>query len=309
MFNPGAVFAEGRVHLAFRAIPEGYEKVTMKPASAGEPDFGYENYVSYIGHAESADGLDFAVSPTPLISPDCDFDRWGAEDARITTFEGTHLITYTALSEPAFGAEDGVRIGLASTDDFRSVTKHGIVGPMQRDKDAVLFPERVGNKIALLHRIHPDVQIAYFDDLDHLIHHDDRYWQQHMARLDEHVVMRPRPNSWEDKKVGAGPPPIATDDGWLLIYHGVDHHHVYRGGLALLCRDDPQRILARVPFPILEPEREYERVGDVPNVVFPEGAAVIDGMLHVYYGAADKVIGHASASLSDVMALLREHRC
>jgi predicted GH43/DUF377 family glycosyl hydrolase len=119
--------------------------------------------------------------------------------------------------------------------------------------------------------------------------------------------MRPEAE-WESKKIGAGPTPIETDDGWLLIYHGVDDNHVYRAGLALLDLDDPSKVIARTPHPVLEPESDFERFGDVNNVVFPEGAVVLGDTLHVYYGAADRVIGHAAAPMSAVLALLRKNR-
>ncbi|ARA94161.1 MAG: glycosidase [Bacteroidetes bacterium] len=308
VFNPGAWYDGERVHLLFRAVPAGYRRIAMPDPAPGEPAFGYADYVSYIGYAESADGHRFALRATPLIAPEAPFDRFGAEDPRLVCFEGTYFITYTALGAPAFGTEDGVRIGLASTQDFRHVEKHGIVGPPVRDKDAVLFPRRIGGRIAMLHRIVPDVQLVYFDDLEQLLHPPDGFWERHLADLDRHVVFRPVPGSWESKKVGAGPTPIETEEGWLLIYHGVDDHYVYRAGLILLDLDDPRRVIARTAEPVLEPTLPFEREGDVPNVVFPEGAAVIDGTLHIYYGAADKVIGHAHAPLADVLALLHEVR-
>jgi predicted GH43/DUF377 family glycosyl hydrolase len=305
LFNPGACGEDGRVHLLFRAIPAGYDRVDYEGEDAYEGDFGFEDYVSYIGYATSTDGLHFDRHPEPFIRPDRPFDRFGVEDPRITTLDGRCYITYTALSAPAFGTEDGVRIALASTDDFETVEKHGVIGPPMRDKDAVLFPRRIGGRIAMLHRIAPDIQLVWFDDVDELLDPPAALWQDHLATLDEHVILRPA-RTWEAKKIGAGPPPIETDEGWLLVYHGVDHDHVYRAGLALLDLDDPRRVIARTQRPVLEPEFDFEREGDVDNVVFPSGAVVLDGTLHLYYGAADRVIGHAEALLHDVMASLRE---
>lgn len=307
VFNPAAWFDGRTVHMLFRAIADGYQKIPLDQPPEGGPTHGFEPYVSSIGYARSSDGINFEVRATPFIEPDAPFDRFGAEDPRITRLDGRYFITYTALSAAAFGAEDGVRIGLASSEDFVEIEKHGVIGPPERDKDAVLFPERVDGRIAMLHRIVPDIQIVFFDDVDALCKPTHAFWASHLAELDQHVVMRPR-ETWEEKKVGAGPPPIPTDDGWLLIYHGVDRDHVYRAGLALLDRDDPRRVLARTRRPVLEPVLEYERRGDVDNVVFPEGAVVIDGTLHVYYGAADRVIGHAQAPLADVLDVLRAER-
>jgi predicted GH43/DUF377 family glycosyl hydrolase len=303
VFNPGAWYDGELVHLLYRAIPAGYRRVTVAGAAPGEPQHGYDDYVSYIGYASSPDGLRFTAHAIPFLAPDADFDRYGAEDPRISRIDGTYLIAYTALSHPAFGAEDGVRIGLASTSDFRDVRKHGVVGPPVRDKDAVIFPRPIRGRIAMLHRIVPDVQVVFFDDLEQLFRPPERLWQEHLRHLDRAVVLRPEA-AWEASKVGAGPTPIETEAGWLLIYHGVDDRYVYRAGLALLDPDDPQRVLARTPLPVLEPEKDFERSGDVDNVVFPEGAVVLGDMLHVYYGAADRVVGHATAPLADVLALL-----
>lgn len=304
VFNPAASYDGERIHLLFRAVPAGYRRVPLPDSPDGEPTHGFEPYVSYIGYANSLDGEHFDVRATPFICPDSDFDRFGAEDPRLTRIDDRFYITYTALSAEAFGTVDGVRIGLASTANFDRVEKHGIIGPAERDKDAVIFPARIGGRIAMLHRIVPDIQIVYFDSLDELRNPARHFWRDHLESLDRHVVLRPR-EPWERKKIGAGPPPIRTEEGWILIYHGVDEEHVYRSGLALLDLNDPARVIARMRRPVLEPELEFERIGDVNNVVFPEGAVVIDGILHVYYGAADRVVGHARAELSDLIAALR----
>ncbi len=300
VFNPGAWFDGERVHLLFRAIPSGYQRVETPDASPFEGDFGFDEYVSAVGYATSRDGLHFDVQPEPFMRPDTPADRYGVEDPRISCLDGTYYITYTALRHPAFGDEEGVGIGLASTRDFRTVERHGMIGPRVRDKDAVLFPRKIGGRVAMLHRVVPDIQIAYFADVDELCNPGADYWEKHLKNLDAHVVMRPEVR-WEGKKIGAGPTPIETPEGWLLIYHGADCDHVYRAGLALLDLDDPTNVIARTLNPVMEPETTWEREGDVPNVVFPQGTVVMDGTLHVYYGAADKVIGHAHAPLADVV--------
>lgn len=307
VFNPGAWLEKGNVHLLFRAVPRGYRKVRVAGALPGEPTTGYENYVSSIGYARSTDGVRFEWSDEPFLRPDRAFDRYGAEDPRISRIDDLYLITYTALSQPAYGSVDGVRIGLATTLDWKRVNKHGIIGPDVRDKDAVIFPRRIRGRIAMLHRIHPDVQLVWFDDLEQLLAPPARLWLEHLDRLDEYVVLKPEAD-WESRKVGAGPTPIETEEGWLLIYHGVDYRHVYRAGAALLDLDNPLRVIARTHHPILQPETHFELIGDVNNVVFPEGAVVIGDTLHLYYGGADRVVGHASAPMSDILALLYEER-
>jgi len=305
VFNPGAWYDDGLVHLLFRALPTGYKDPNHVADDAGDTVSSFTNYVTSIGYACSKDAINFDLRPEPFIKPDSKFDRYGAEDARISKIEDTFLITYTGLSHPLEGSENGIRIALASTTDFKTVRKHGIVGPDCTDKDAVIFPRLINGQIVMLHRISPDIQLIRFRDTDELFNPPAEKWNTHIRRLDDHTIMRPE-YEWDAVKIGAGPTPVETPEGWLLIYHGVDEHHVYRAGLALLDLHDPSRVIARSSQPVLSPEREYERVGDVNNVVFPEGTVVIDGTLHVYYGAADRVIGHASASLSDVLLFLKK---
>ncbi|HMB89414.1 MAG TPA: hypothetical protein VKP65_01115, partial [Rhodothermales bacterium] len=222
VFNPGAWYEDGLVHLLFRAIPAGYERIALEDPKLGESATGFDNYISYLGHATSTDGITFTWQETPFIAPDAPFDRYGAEDARISKIDDTFLITYTGLGQPAFGETDGVRISLASTQDFQHVTKHGVIGPPVRDKDAVIFPRPIGGRIAMLHRITPHIQLIYFNDLEELCAPPPALWQAHMDTLDQHVILHTCKDGWESKKIGAGPTPIETEEGWLLIYHGVD---------------------------------------------------------------------------------------
>jgi len=116
-------------------------------------------------------------------------------------------------------------------------------------------------------------------------------------------------DGWELKKIGAGSPPVKTDEGWLLLYHAVDEKNIYRAGAALFDIDEPWKIIARTSDPILEPEDEYERIGDVPDVVFPEGNFVIDDELIVIYGAVDKYCCTAKIDLSELIDYLLDNRC
>ena len=294
VFNCGAtVGADGSIYLLYRAIPQGY---TKKPDGSG-----YDNYVSSVGCAVSEDGYHFTRFAHPVIEPLEEYERFGCEDPRVTRLEidgeVLYLITYTALSAPAFSGT-GNRVALASTEGLRTWHKHGIVIPNLENKDAVIFPELIGGRIAMLHRVAPNIQIVFFDSLEQLLNPKEDFWGAYRASLEKFTVMRPK-YEWEAKKIGAGPPPIRTDAGWLLIYHGVDANHVYRAGAALLDLNDPSRVIARSPHPILEPEEEYEKIGDVPNVVFPEGAVTIGDELIVFYGGADAVCCAASVRLDE----------
>ncbi|MDO9574976.1 MAG: glycosidase, partial [bacterium] len=199
-------------------------------------------------------------------------------------------------------AQAYTRTAVAVVKDFNEFNRLGVITPYKaKERDTVLFPEKIDGKYAVLHRpsnwIGPDygtdrpgIWFAYLDSLD--------------GKMFGHkLVMIPR-EKWESDKIGAGPPPIKTERGWLLIYHGVSKDYVYRAGAALLDLEEPWKVIARTHEPILEPEEDYERAGDVPNVVFPEGAVVISNELLLFYGAADKVCCVARVLLKELINYL-----
>jgi len=166
----------------------------------------------------------------------------------------------------------------------------GIILPDENNKDVVLFPGKVRGRYALVHRRPPHIWIAYSDDLLH--------WDSHQ------ILMRTRPGHWDGWRIGAGGPPMYTDEGWVEIYHGVDDARVYRLGIAVFDLDDPTRVIFRQDDPILEPVEGWELYGDVPNVVFSCGQAEGPDGVYVYYGAADSVIGVATLPAAQMQALL-----
>jgi predicted GH43/DUF377 family glycosyl hydrolase len=190
-------------------------------------------------------------------------------------------------------------MALASTKDFTHFEKHGLVGPDRNDKDWVLFPERIGGRIAMLHRLQSKVQIAYFESVEQL-ENSQKFWDEYVKHFRDYEVIRPK-FTWEKMKVGVGPPPIRTERGWFVIYHGVSEERIYRAGAVLLDLDDPTKVVARTREPILEPEMEFEKRGVVPNVVFPDGAIIQDGTLLTFYGGADKVCCVASAPIDEFL--------
>lgn len=268
VFNCAAVYDGGRVHLLYRAIGD------------------YENYISKLGHAVSKDGYNFKQFDEPVFEPREDYEPFGCEDPRITKIENKFYITYTALSKRAFSGS-GNRVALASTKDFKTFQRHGIILPGMEDKNAVLFPERIDGNYVMFHRLMPDILIAYSDDLIH--------WNDHK------IIMQLRKNSWDCLKIGAGAPPLKTEKGWLMFYHGVDEKKVYRLGVALFDLNDPAKLLARQDEPILEPVEDYELYGDIPNVVFVCGVIEKDDSYYVYYGGADTVIAVATVKKDDAL--------
>ncbi|HUO42656.1 MAG TPA: glycosidase [Methylomirabilota bacterium] len=281
-FNPGAVTTGEVIHVLYRAVNE--------------------QGISSLGHATTTDGETILTrSPEPVLAPADFSEELGCEDPRITALDGRFYIFYTAYSRR------GPRVALASTTDFTSYERYGVVGPDHDDKDAALFPQRINGKFAVVHRIEPNIEVAFFDSIKQMerISHNP-YSKNYLKRIEANTIMKPK-WKWEEKKIGIGPPPIRTDAGWVIIYHGVDSNTAYRVGAALLDLENPCRVIARTPEPILEPEEQFEKAGVVPNVVFPEGAVIVGDELKVFYGGADKVCCVASVPLRRLIESLEQY--
>ncbi|KKL68052.1 hypothetical protein LCGC14_2128840 [marine sediment metagenome] len=248
-----------------------------------------------IFRARSRDGVSFSVDAEPFMMPDDDgpgraYESVGIRDPRVTLLEGRRYILYVA------DGDHGQRLGLARTDDFRSVERMGYISQVDV-KNGALFPRRIGGKYVLLKRPGAGLSIwlARSNDLE--------FWGS------EEVVLTPRGGFWDPDRVGPAGPPIEIDEGWLLIYYGertTSAGPLVRLGAAILDRDDPARVLARSNIPILAPRERYERVGDVPNVVFSCGALLERGMLEVYYGASDSCICCGEAPLKEIVRICFE---
>lgn len=267
VFNTAVVYDRGAFHLLYRAVK-------------------HPNYSS-IGYAKSADGIHFERLNEPVLVPGVPEEKGGVEDPRVTKIGETFYMLYTAWN----GEWDGqvCQVALATSNDLLHWEKRGIVlgyDLFGNNKDAALFPERIGGKYVMIHRPIPNIWISYSED--------PFSWK-------DHVCIMERQFEWEAKKIGAAGPPIKTDKGWLFIYHGVDERSVYRLGIALLDLNDPTIVLKRQAEPILEPEESWELQGDVPNVVFSCGALLFDRDLWVYFAGADKVIGLAKGNVGDFL--------
>jgi len=288
VFNPGIAQDGEIIHMLYRAV------VGDNFSSLGYAKLDHDGHV--------IDRLCY-----PVIVSESEIERQGCEDPRIVKFDQKYYIFYTGFDGKDIPNSANTRVMLAETTDFTSYHKNGMVGPDAQDKDAMIFPEKIGGKIVYIHRIIPNIQIAYFESMEEFIKPEKSYWPCHLKDLDKHTLLL-REYGWESMKIGAGPPPIKTKAGWLLIYHGVDSKKVYRASAALLEEKNPSRVIARLPYPILEPETEYEKYGDVNMVVFPEGITLNDDNMKIYYGAADKVIGLAEGNLSSLIDELWRHK-
>ncbi|MBI3792558.1 MAG: glycosidase [Gemmatimonadetes bacterium] len=257
---------------------------------------------SHLCAARSANGVDgWSIDPAPTFCADHERypeELWGVEDPRITFVPelDAYVVAYTAFGRAGPG------VALALTKDFREFRRYGLV--MQPDdKDAALLPRRVNGNFALLHRPLADsgahIWISYSPDL--------RNWGSHK------LVLPARRGAWWDaNKVGLSPPLIETDRGWLMIYHGVRQTAggaLYRLGLALLDREQPEVCLLRGDMWVFGPEARYETHGDVGNVAFPCGVTVADDgdTVRIYYGAADTCIALATGSIRQMLDWLDQH--
>lgn len=248
---------------------------------------------SFFGLARSQDGYRFEVEEQPVLLPASDgvfgkYEEMGIEDPRATFLEGSYYIMYTAYSGY------GTRIAIACTDDFHHFERIALSSE-PGNKDGVLFPERIGGQYVRLDR--PiglevgSIWISYSNDL---------YSWGHSK-----VLLSPRSGYWDSFRVGASVPPIRTSQGWLELYHGTkmtSSGPIYRAGAALFDLKDPSQVLGVCSVPLLSPREDYERIGDVGNVVFPCGAIVEDdGEVKMYYGAADTYLCVATARLDDLV--------
>ena len=259
--------------------------------------------LSHLCAARSVYGVDdWQIDPQPTLLPDPDNypeELWGIEDPRITYVPelNKYAIVYTAFTR------GGPGVALALTEDFSHFERYGMIMPPE-DKDAALFPHRIGGYWALIHRpvsyLGGHMWISYSPDL--------RHWGSHKLMLEAR-----RGGWWDANKIGLSSPPIETPQGWLVIYHGVRQTaagSLYRLGLALFDLHTPESCLKRSDEWIFGPEEPYEQHGDVGYVVFPCGATVApDGdTIHLYYGAADTSIALATGSVRALLEWLEQHQ-
>lgn len=312
VFNPSVVYDNGIFRMLYRSYPD---ILAFGEPKGRKPGFSLKNPVSYIGYAESKDGIHFERRENPFISPDTEYDGFGCEDPRITKMGDTFYVTYTAIDSPIDKYDirkPNVRIALASTRDFVTVEKHGIIGPPKTSKASAFFPEKIaGGKIGLLMTISSDstnshVAIRYYDSIEEVLNQTDESWADFLKISQNTAVLKTE--WWLHRGPELGAPPVKTDKGWLLIFSNESMSNSWTIGAALLDLDNPHKLIARTPGYILQPANEYEMSGIVPNVTFPEGAVVVDDTLYVYYGAADTTIGLATCKVGGLLEYLESFK-
>jgi predicted GH43/DUF377 family glycosyl hydrolase len=296
VLNPSVLYDNGIFRMVYRATND------IDQEKAG-------GYISSIGYAESTNGIHFTRSSTPLILPDKEYEiGLGCEDPRVTKVDGQYFLYYTAVE--GIGETMKVRLALATSTDFKTWEKHGVVGPATRSKAGVLFPEKIKGKYVMFYTWMEgsplsSIMQAKFDSLEDVKKPPKGFMGDNINHYEKNVVFKPPVNSYQGAEVGAVP--IKTEAGWLFIYcnANISNHPEWAISAALLDLNDPQYILSETEEPILKPETESEVTGFVKNVTFPEGAVIVKGELYVYYGSGDQGICLATCNLNKLLKYLK----
>ena len=272
-FNPAALLQNGKTVLLFR-----------------EQDRGG---TSRIGYASSSDGVRFTVREQPVLVPETDYEKdGGAEDPRVLKIGSTYYMTYTGYKK------HDAQLCLATSSDLIHWQRKGVLLPAYKGKwntgwtkSGAIVSQKINGKWWMYYLgTSPDKRdymgLASSEDL------------MHWSDATELPVLPRREGSFDSRVMEPGPPPIIADQGILLIYNGADDNLIYTTAWALFDKSDPSKLLARADQPFLRPTTEWQRVGQVPNVVFTEGMVQRGNEWWIYYGAADKYIGASRIAIS-----------
>lgn len=298
-FNAGMVLENNIVHMAYRySVWSKLDYDKNSQSCYAVDDIRYASL--------TPQGKLICDTEKVLLQPSEPWDSSGCQDPRIVKFEKAYYLFYCAWDKNTVAVgRDKPSVGIVKTFDFQTCEKLGNIRHYTWDKDAFIFPERINGKVAYVHRIIPNIQIDYFNSIEGLL--DQKFWDQYNEAACEESTVMTAEFKWESGKIGGSIPPIKTDKGWLLIYHGVEDHpdqepvFTYRAGAALLDLENPSKVIARLPYPILEPEKNYEKFGDVDNVVFPVGGYIHKGYLYISYGGADRCVAMARTPLNELL--------
>ncbi len=271
-FNPAVVFDHGKFVMLYRAQDR-----------AG---------TSRLGYAESKDGIHFIRRSEPVLSPETDYEKdGGVEDPRLVKINGTYYLTYTGYNKK------DAQLCLATSKDLIHWQRKGVILPAYKGKwnvrwtkSGAIVPQKIDGKYWMywLGTTADNIDqmgLAYSSDLVH--------WTEAL----DTPVLPGRPGMFDSRVVEPGPPPMITSRGIVLVYNGADDKLVYRTGVAVFDRNDPRKLISRTDQPIFVPEKDWEITGQVPNVVFVEGAVARGSRYFFYYGAGDKHVGVAEAAL------------
>ncbi len=303
VFNPAALLIKDTVHLLYRAIgSDGISRIGYSKSADGTKFEEGLEYPVFTFKQSKPLGVNRKQVYDPVMFPSG--GSWGgAEDPRATLIDGKIYMTFNA-----FDGWDFIRVALTMIDEkdflagkWKWMSPRLISPPGQIHKNWVIFPEKINGKYALLHSISPNVEIEYRDSLETIGTYD--------AFINSPIGVRTegRKGFWDARVRGAGPPPVKTEDGWLVFYHANDNEelHKYKLGVKLLDLVDPTKILARSKSPILEPDMWYENDWK-PGIVYACGAVIKDDILHLYYGGGDKHVCSARTKVKDLLTWLKK---
>ena len=308
VFNPAVIFEDGIFYMLERACS------SLDPLKC------------QVGLLKSDDGVTFEhLSDQPVFGPgQFDAPKGTVEDPRVVKLDGRCCMTFVfrrfaatcrpnGIGVPRYaecpdapkGELNNYRSGIAVSDDLRRWQVLGLITPPEiHDRDNVLFPEKIGGRYAMLRRPNeyvgrpygcdkPSIWISFSDDL--------------LKWSEPQLVAKPQ-QEWEAAKIGAGAPPVRTEAGWLMLYHGVDAKSQYRVGVMLLDGSNPTRVIARAPDYVMEPEEYYEKVGlIIPRVIFPTANVIRRDRVYVYYGCCDTCIALATVGLRELLEYVRQY--
>ena len=274
-FNPAAIRLKGKTVLLYRAQDS--------------------NGTSRLGYASSDDGVHFTRRAEPVLSPEAPYEaNGGVEDPRLIQIGKIFYLTYTGYNKK------DAQLCLASSRDLIHWTRKGVLLPAYQGnwnkgwtKSGAIVSRKINGKywmywLGTSADNKDEMGLSFSSDLIH--------WTE----ATKTPVLARRPGKFDERVVEPGPPPLVTKQGIVLIYNGADEHLVYRTGIAIFDRNDPSKLLYRSELPRFEPELNWEKIGQVPNVVFVEGM-IVERVTHerskllLYYGGADKYVGVAQA--------------
>jgi len=330
VFNPGAAIHQDKVILAPRCH-KNYARIRFFDPKLGVERQAFENYVSEVWMLASEDGTKFGRYFNTVIRGDGSEHKdflYGIEDVRIARYEQGYLLVGCGKIKPPFKGDDADRVAIYSTKDFKSIQYHGIIRNLDSRNAVPLLTE---DEVYILLRFYPHIHLSKLENgLDQLLNPASygEAWKRIYSERSRNLLLEAGRYLHEKEKIGAGPPPIKTDRGWLLLYHAVGELELdlckkygvsgrtgrsYSVCAAVLDLENPHRVLCRTKKPLYIPSKPYELEGnkdypiDVPAVVFPTGAITINEKLLLYCGAGDKYITLLSCNLNNLMDYLFEH--
>lgn len=278
VYNCAAIILDNQVHIVYRAL--GGDRISRSCYASSKDGFKIDERL------EKPIFVPKLESEKPMVK----FNNSGVEDPRLTRIGNRIYMLYAGVN----GRTAQSSMASIEVEDFLQKKwnwkRHGILFPDIDDRNAGLFSEKINGEYVLYTRFMPNIWVSYSRDL--------KNWSR------PKIVMKPRKGMWDEYKIGIAGPPLRLNNSWLLIYHGVEQRQVgriYRLGFVLIDLKNPEKILYRSKKPILEPVKNYEKIGQVNNVVFSCGSVILNKKLFVYYGGADTVIGVATADISNLL--------